>query len=144
MKPVMDSEEFLPAGNDRPVQSDASEAAFRAALDDFRNEIHLAAQRPDGFWNTQHAAIMERTQSRQPVWRIGLSWALATVLVLFGFGLFLFRVPAQPMPDYAGGYDQDLLVEVELALHRDVPGPLEPALLLSEEIEQNLTKKPTP
>jgi hypothetical protein len=143
MKPVIGSEEFLPAGNDRPGQSDASDAAFRAALDDFRRETLAAAQRPDGFWNTQHAAIMERTRSRQPVWRIGLSWALATALVLFGFGLFLFRVPAQPIPDYAGGYDQDLLIDVEQALHREIPSALEPALLLSEEIEQNLNKKPT-
>lgn len=144
MKPVIGSEEFPMAGNDRSEPSDASEAAFRAALDDFQSEIHRAAQRSDGFWSTQHAAIQERIRSQQPVWRIGMSWALAAALVLLGFGLFLFRVPAQPMPDYAGGYDQDLLLEVEQALHREIPSALEPALLITEEIEQNLTKTPTP
>jgi hypothetical protein len=144
MKPVIGSGEFPATGNDRHEPPDVSEAAFRAALDDYRSEIHLAAQRPDGFWNAQHAAILERVRLQQPVWRIGLSWALATALVLFGFGLFLFRVPAQPMPDYAGGYDQDLLLEVEQALHREIPSALEPALLITEEIEQNLTKTPTP
>ncbi len=144
MKPAINSDELLPGADDHSARADVSDAAFREALDDFRRETHSAAQRPDGFWSVQHAAIMDRIRPQQPVWRIGLSWALATALVFFGFGLFLFRVPAQPMPDYAGGYDQDLLIGVEQALHRDVPSPLEPALLLSEEIGQSTTNKPTP
>jgi hypothetical protein len=69
---------------------------------------------------------------------------VATALVFFGFGLFLFRVPAQPIPDYAGGYDQDLLIDVEQALHRDLPSALEPVLILSDELEHNLNNTPMP
>jgi len=63
--------------------------------------------------------------------------------VILGFGIFLLRVPAQPVPDYAGGYDQDLLVDVEQAVDRELPSALEPALLLYDEIKQNRQEKPT-
>jgi hypothetical protein len=144
MKPVIGSEELRTAGNDQSAPLDATEAAFRSVLDDYRDEIRSAVQHPNSFWSAQHAAIMDRIRSQQSLWRISLSWVVATALVFFGFGLFLFRVPAQPIPDYAGGYDQDLLIDVEQALHRDLPSALEPVLILSDELEHNLNNTPMP
>ena len=143
MKPAMNSRQFPSAEQGQAVESDRLDPEFEATMDFFRGETRIWTDRSDEYWSKQHAAIMNLIGMRQSVRRIGLNWALAAALLLFGFGLFLFRVPAQPVPDYVGGYDQELLLEVERALDREVPGALEPALLLCDEIEQNRIKKPT-
>jgi hypothetical protein len=143
MKLTMSSQEFPTVEQNQPADADRPDPDFDAAIDGFRHATRMGTDRPDEFWSRQHTAIMERIGPQQPVWQTGLSWALATALVVFGFGLFLFRAPAQPVTDYAGGYDQELLLDVARALDQEVPSALEPALLLSDEIEQNRLKKPT-
>jgi hypothetical protein len=46
---------------------------------------------------------------------------------------------AAPAPDLAAGYDQELLVDVERCLDREVPEPLEPAFLLAAELGHGST-----
>jgi hypothetical protein len=58
--------------------------------------------------------------------------------------LFLFVKDGQaPTADFAGGADQDLLVGVEHATDQEYPSALEPAALLTREMEQ-IAKTPAP
>jgi hypothetical protein len=45
--------------------------------------------------------------------------------------------PKPPMPDFAAGYDQDLLVGVGRMLNQNVPAALEPAALITKEIAKD-------
>ncbi len=45
--------------------------------------------------------------------------------------------PKPPMPDFAAGYDQDLLVGVGRMINQNVPAALEPAALITKEITKD-------
>ncbi len=112
-----------------------------SALNDFRESARRAAARPDYGWDRQRLAILDslrsarRSRGHGNLWL----WASATVLVISVLTLFVPR--GEPMvPDIAAGQDQELLTAVERSLNREVPRALEPALILTEELNDAATR----
>ena len=69
--------------------------------------------------------------------RPALLWTPAAIMVVLCLFFFVQSGKA-PTPDFATGYDQKLLIEVEQALKQESPWALAPAALITEEIEQAL------
>jgi hypothetical protein len=108
-------------------------------LREFRRCARLAAERPESFWDDQRAAVSTRlTHSVRSQWRRqALLWVPAAAAVVLCLFLFV-KDGSAPTPDFAGGADQDLLVGVERARDQEFPSALEPAALLTEEMEQTV------
>jgi hypothetical protein len=105
----------------------------------FQKNLQEAAERPDAFWMHQRDGIMAKLQRPVlvPKWRPALLWAPAAMMV--GLCLFFFVESGKaPTPDFATGYDQRLLIEVEQALNQESAWALAPAALITKEIEQAL------
>ena len=110
---------------------------LQGVLRRFRDSVFAEADRPDFFWIRQRNAIMDRLNKpgsprRQPAFL----WAPAVAVLLFCL-FFLTKNGEAPPPDFAAGYDQDLLIRVERALNRSYPDALAPALLLIPQDEHN-------
>lgn len=112
------------------------DAEFDTAVAEFRSEVLAAAQRPEGFWNSQRAAVLSQAAGcrPRPAWHVALVWAATVVFVVIGIGIVLDRPQAAPAPDLAAGYDQELLTDVERSLNQEVPEPLDAAFLLTAEM----------
>jgi hypothetical protein len=121
-----------PLADEDPLLLEASKA--------LREEVRRVSGRPDAFWTAQRAEIVARVRDApaRPAWKTGLAWACAVLAVLVGASLLTEKPRAMNGPDFAAGYDQDLLIEVEEALERELPVALEPALVLTGEMEVNL------
>jgi hypothetical protein len=106
------------------------------ALQEFRNCIHAAAERPDAFWVKQRANIAEKFRQPSQIIRYPLAfrWASAALVVLLCLALFM-QEKRLPKFDLAAGADQELLIEVERSLNRKYPDALAPAAILSKQIE---------
>jgi hypothetical protein len=105
------------------------------ALRTFRTSAHTAAERSNSFWVKQRADIAARLQ--QPVERINrpaIAWISAVIIALLCLSMFINK-PDLPAAEFAGGSDQQLLIEVERALSRKCPEALAPASAISQEIE---------
>jgi hypothetical protein len=115
-------------------------SSLQDAFRTFRNSIHSAAERPDAFWVNQRAGIAQKIRRPVPALKHLLvsRWIPAAIVVLLCLSLFM-EEKMSPMPDFAAGADQQLLLEVERALSRQYPEALAPAAILSEEIKP-LTK----
>jgi len=138
--------EFRDPGGIAGVESDAEAQRVAHALREFRDTVHEIFDRPDAFWENQRLAVRSRLERRDPAkvtWRRSWAWASATVLLVMGLTLLLDR--REPLrPDFAAGDDQQLLLDVERALDRDVPASLEPAALLPEEMFPRVRILPSP
>ena len=111
---------------------------------EFRDSVHLEAERSKFFWISQRKTIMERLHIPKPLkHRRTLLWVPAAVAVMLCLFFFAENSKA-PTPDLAGGYDQDLLVEVERALSRNCPDALTPAMLIIQEMEPDKTVAKNP
>ncbi|MGD0309053.1 MAG: hypothetical protein ABSC02_07165 [Acidobacteriota bacterium] len=89
------------------------------------------------------ARIVERLRSRPirrswwRVWRPTVWIPAAVALVLIVMTMLFSERPKLPMPDFAAGYDQDLLVGVSRMINQNVPAALEPAALITKEITKD-------
>lgn len=102
----------------------------------FRVSVHAHADRPVFFWTRQRASILSRlSEPARPVWRRGLVWT-APLVVLACSLLFFVGESKAPPPDFAGGDDELLLIEVERALNRSCSEALDPAILVVDEIDR--------
>jgi hypothetical protein len=121
-----------------------NDSALQAALEQFRASALAAVDRPDAFWDAQRRAVLCKVE--QP--RKGISWkpavwATTVMVVALVAGIWLDGPRAAPAPDFAAGYDQDLLMDVERLTSSEMPLALEPAMLLAGEIEKG-TRRATP
>jgi hypothetical protein len=128
------------ASHEREADTELND--LQDVLQSIRNSRHAAAERPELYWKKQHEAIMTKLNASAPApqYRFAYLWIPAAAVVL----LLLFFSPQSgkaPPPDFAAGYDQDLLVDVERALSRDCPIALNPAALLTREVEQGSVLK---
>jgi hypothetical protein len=89
------------------------------------------------------ARIVEKLRGRMTrrrwwtVWR-PVVWIPATVaLALIVMTVLFSERPKPPMPDFAAGYDQELLLGVGRMINQNVPAALEPAALLTKEITKD-------
>lgn len=119
-------------------------ADLEVTLREFRDSARAAAELPGSFWDEQRAAVSRKLQKPAPArWRRpALLWAPAAAVVVLCLFLFV-KDGSAPTPDFAGGADQDLLVGVEQATDQKYPRALEPAALLTQEMEEAL-KTPGP
>jgi hypothetical protein len=103
----------------------------------FREALRAASEKPVSFWTKQRAGITEKLQRPVPAWarRRRLIWVPASLILLLCLTFFAERAKA-PVPDIAGGSDQDLLIEVERALNREYPEALSPAVISNREIDR--------
>jgi hypothetical protein len=96
--------------------------------------LRTATDQPEWFWQRQRAAIRGRVAAAERSrFRASLVWA--STLALSVLALLLLNGGQAPRPAQAQtDPDQQMLVAVEEAVHRDVPAALEPATLLADEI----------
>jgi hypothetical protein len=116
------------------------DAQSKSALREFRDAAHRMTERSEGFWADQRFAVMEKISQRRKglSFRPILVWGGAVVLVLMVIGIWIEVPRALPAPDFAAGYDQDLLSDVERLTVAQAPIALEPAFLLAAEIRAGI------
>ncbi len=122
------------------------EPQLKSALREFRSAAHLMAERSEVFWADQRSAVMRRISQRHTgfSFRPALVWGSAAVLVLMVIGIYVEVPRALPAPDFAAGYDQDLLIDVERLTGAEVPIALDPAFLLADEIKAGIVAPQEP
>ena len=100
-------------------------------LAEWKQSIHAAAARPEAFWQFQRRAIAAR---RRPWWaQPRLVWAMAFLVLTAAW----LNHSAQPRRDVAQtDPDQMLMTDIERSVRREVPRALEPATLLTEEMDR--------
>jgi hypothetical protein len=101
--------------------------------------VRAEAERPETFFRAQRAGIIGRLDApRFPSRRWQIAWApaVAAPLILF---VLLTRggSPLDPARDL--GPDQTILSTVQHAIHAEVPTALQPAALLTTEVERGLS-----
>lgn len=127
-------------------------AMCRAELKRVRGALHLAAAwsrnqaaRPAGFWYAQRQAIAEqlagrREPSRLVAWTGAMAAMVLCALLLTQFsatGVSGTQAGESPQPAReAADPDDALMAEIQASLRRPVPRPLEPALLVTQELSR--------
>lgn len=106
----------------------------RAALGGFGAAMEAGAARPEGFWAWQRRAILARLQ-HGPARTQKMAWAGAMVLlVLMAVALHFQARPERLTAPYDP--DEALLIDVARTVRSEVPSALQPAALLSWEMDQ--------
>jgi hypothetical protein len=110
------------------------------ALNLFGAAKRESANRPEIFWEQQAARIRAARNEQGKRSRIGLALTPGlAVLLLLGVALVTRAPKVDPVPVPIGAAaasqisDQDLLMEVERAVHSGTPLSLEPATLMVED-----------
>lgn len=121
-------------GNDQEVEPDLE--GMRKVLQTFRGSLLAATEKPDRFWEKQRSGILRQIDAPvSPVnYRPSLIWGSAALVAILCLTLFVESSKA-PTPDFAAGYDQDLLIEVERALNQKYADAMAPAESVSWGIE---------
>lgn len=114
-----------------------NEKQLDAALKEFRASACAGLQRPEDFWEKQRRAVMAQIVHRPQAspFKPLLVWGIAVAVVLIAFGLWVEGPRTLPAPDFAAGYDQDLLGDVESLTNAEAPLALGPAFILADEIK---------
>jgi hypothetical protein len=121
----------------RQCEPDFEVAGEDPGIAAFAGAARAAAERPDGFWVAQRAAIAGGLREAGKASSLRLAWAVSVALVVLATGLLTQSPPpAASVADYDP--DHDLLVGVERAVRRPVPQALEPARLLAQEMERSV------
>ncbi|MGH9702287.1 MAG: hypothetical protein ACRD4K_02835 [Candidatus Acidiferrales bacterium] len=118
----------------------AEERALRSALDGARESLSAAAERSEIFWIRQRAEINARIRE-QRAGHHRLAWATAVAFVVLAASLLLRPVPRREPAPLATVSDQELLMQVESSLSRDVPEALSPSDLITQELAEASQKK---
>jgi hypothetical protein len=131
--------------NTEDIDSD-KDPDLESALLEFHSAGLIGMERSEQFWATQRRAIMTGVaHGRRPVpFRFVLAWGVAVAVVLVVIGVWVDVPRALPAPDFAGGYDQDLLGDVERMVDAEIPSSLAPALLLTDEIREGKSQGGAP
>jgi hypothetical protein len=131
----------------KELQKDAAQMTeeLQEALSGLPEFAARAAERTPDFWRAQRLSIASQISSggaAQPRW---LAWT-ATVAASLILSVLLGRPPAPPTPNSAEAVDPDheLLLGVERSLRRSVPLALEPAALLTQELNSAASGRATP
>ncbi len=127
---------------ERPAGGPAflEEEDLRGLLAEWRQSVHTAAGRPEAFWQWQQRAIAAR---RRRWARPRLVWATAMAALALTAGWLNRTTPPQPAAAQIDP-DQALLADIETSVRREVPRALEPATLLTQEIDRAAQPQPNP
>ncbi len=112
----------------------AEDQALKSVLDGARESLSAAAERSEVFWIRQRAEINARIREQREG-RHRLVWAAAAGFVALAASLLLRPVPQRPAPAPAVT-DQELLMQVESSLSREVPEALAPSDLITQELAE--------
>jgi hypothetical protein len=123
--------------HDKELQQDSPEKEeLTRALLLYRNALDQAAAQTDIYWENQRKQVLEKLKHPAKRFQVTFAhFAVAAAAMIFLCLFFFLRKGALPVPDFAGGADQQLLVEVERALQQPYPAALAPAGILQDEIE---------
>jgi hypothetical protein len=96
------------------------------------------AERPENFWEMQHAHIAARVVPAAKTARVlwfGFALAGVAAVIVLAFAIF----GARPYPPQVATTVDDhyLLVDVEHSINNELPAALEPAALLANEMNRN-------
>lgn len=123
--------------------SDEDDGRLDSALKEFRASALTSAQRPESFWAVQRAAILEgaaRHPGAKP-WKPLLAWGTLAIVMAAVGSVWLHKPAPESAPDFAAGFDQDLLLDVQRLTSSPTPLALEPALILAGEINAGITPR---
>jgi hypothetical protein len=130
--------ETAPADGFCAEKSGGEPKSLSIALEAFRRSARASTEKPDIFWARQRAEIAGKLQGLAPAkQRPVRAWISATAIVLLCLSFFLLEKPNLPAVEFAGGADEQLLIEVQRALNRKCPDALAPAELISREMDKN-------
>ncbi len=115
------------------VACEAEEENLRGLLAEWKASAERVAERPEAFWRWQQRAIAARWSARPS--RPRLVWATAMAILVLVATLLTRQQPALHAVPPADS-DDALLIEVHRSVRREVPRALEPALLLTQEIDR--------
>jgi hypothetical protein len=111
------------------------ERHLRQALGTLPGSLRIAAERPDGFWLRQHAAMHERIAGVKRASVALLAAPAGALAMLAVAAVLLLRSSPPPVAKRPPAEsDQQLLLSVEQSVHSDVPQALEPAALLADDV----------
>jgi predicted anti-sigma-YlaC factor YlaD len=111
--------------------------SFAEAMAGARASIRKAAEQPESFWREQREGITTRLvdhASYQP-WK-RFVWVTATVTLVLLATTLLSRNKAPSLPESNAESDDALLLSVQQSIASDLPQALQPAALLTEEIDR--------
>jgi hypothetical protein len=111
---------------------------LRADLGLLAMAVRAEADRPETFFRAQRTRIVGRLGERRfpsRPWQTAWAPAVAAALIL---AVLLTRGEPPLDPSRELGADQTLLSTVQHAIHAGVPTPLQPAALLTTEVERGL------
>lgn len=114
---------------------DSRDPVLDTALDEFRRSVRERSRRPEAFWLEQRESVMAHLQAT-PRRQVAMAWAAAAIVTVVLLTVFADRPRAVPPPDFAAGYDQELLLDVDRAVSREAPRALDPGMVLVREIER--------
>ena len=111
--------------------------ALKRELLEYRRSGLAAAERPEEFWERQRRAVMDKVAAppKRSYFKAAMAWSAVIAAVLLFISLWVESPKASPVPDFAGGYDQDLLCDVERLTADEAPVALQPAYILVTEIQ---------
>jgi hypothetical protein len=122
--------------SERPAECGACEAEeenLRGLLAEWKASAEKVAERPDVFWRWQQRTIAAHRSTRPS--RPRMVWATAMAILVLVATLLTRQQPAIQHVN-AADPDDALLVEVHRSVRREVPRALEPASLLTQEIDR--------
>ncbi len=122
------------------------DAGLEEALREFRASALADVERPDAFWASQRNAVFDRIAERRRsvAWKPVIVCGATLAIIATVAGLWFGRARALPVPDFAAGYDQDLLLDVQRLTEAETSLALEPAQLLAGEIAGSTQKNQVP
>jgi hypothetical protein len=122
---------------------DGDQRELQPALGSLPDWLHAATDQPEWFWQRQGAAIRGRIAAAdRSRFRASLAWA--GTLALSAVAMLLLSGDPKPTPTQTQiDPDQEMLLSVEDAVHRNVPAALEPAALLADEISNGARAEQT-
>jgi hypothetical protein len=124
---------------------------MRAVLGGVRAQSLAIAERPQGFWRKQRAAIASRISAGHELETRPLAW-VASFAVIALVAAFLTQSapsiqiqskrPAESIGTYSpSDPDHDLLLDIQRSVRREVPRALEPASLIAQELHTAAGRK---
>ena len=120
--------------------------SFAAIVGAAREQTRQMACQPEAFWRRQREGIRARVSARQsasPLRR--WMWVTASALLIWLASAILFRNSAPPVQSTVRtDPDDELLLSVQQSLQNDVPQALQPAALLTAEIDRAASARRTP
>jgi hypothetical protein len=129
----------------KPEEMDSeAEEKLAGALMEFRAAAMTETARDETFWETQRRAVMGEIQrpKRFFQFRPALVWSIAAVIILMVVVVRREGPQALPAPDFACGYDQELLSDVEKMIRAPMPSAFEPAMILVQDIDRGSSPRP--